>query len=135
LTRSPSRHFKNWHLNYWYSLDSLKNDISTCQESLDTLKSQVLTRPIKTLKFQFFTRPPSRVLILTVQKLTSQLSKSLDSLKNDVSICWEALLKYFFGLPCSATLIFIIFLCVIASIAYIHPGVQTHDLLIMSHLP
>ncbi len=46
---------------------------------------------------------------------------------------------FFFGVPHSATFIFIIFLYVIASIAYIHPvygaGVQTHDLLIVSHLP
>jgi hypothetical protein len=45
----------------------------------------------------------------------------------------------FFGVPHSATFIFVIFLYVIASIAYIHPvysaGVRTHDLLIMSRLP
>ena len=39
----------------------------------------------------------------------------------------------------SATFIFVIFLYVIASIAYIHPvygaGVRTHDLLIVSRLP
>jgi hypothetical protein len=47
--------------------------------------------------------------------------------------------KIFFGVPHSATCMFIIFLYVIASIAYIHPvygaGVQTHNLLIVSHLP
>ncbi len=47
--------------------------------------------------------------------------------------------KYFFGVPHSATLIFVIYLYVIASIAYIHPvygaGVRTHDLLIVSRLP
>ncbi len=47
--------------------------------------------------------------------------------------------KYFFGVPHSATFIFVIFLYVIASIAYIHPvygaGVRTHDLLIVSRLP
>jgi hypothetical protein len=41
--------------------------------------------------------------------------------------------------PHSATFIFVIFLYVIASIAYIHPvygaGVRTHDLLIVSRLP
>jgi hypothetical protein len=41
--------------------------------------------------------------------------------------------------PHSATFIFIIFLYVIASIAYIHPvygaRVRTHDLLIVSRLP
>jgi hypothetical protein len=46
---------------------------------------------------------------------------------------------FFFGVPHSATFIFIIFVYVIASIAYIHPvngvGVQTHNLLIMSPLP
>ena len=45
----------------------------------------------------------------------------------------------FFGVPHWATFIFVIFMYVIASIAYIHPvygiGVQTHDLLIMSPLP
>ncbi len=45
----------------------------------------------------------------------------------------------FFGVPHSASFIFVIFLYVIASIAYIPPvygaGVQTHDLLILSHLP
>jgi hypothetical protein len=48
-------------------------------------------------------------------------------------------LQYFFGALHSATFIFIIFVYVIASIAYIHPvygaGVQTHDLSIMSRLP
>ena len=50
-------------------------------------------------------------------------------------------LKYFFGVPHSATFIFVIFVYVyvIAGIAYIHPvygdGVWTHDLLIMSRLP
>ncbi len=42
-------------------------------------------------------------------------------------------------MPHLATFIFIIFLYVIASMAYIHPvysaGVQTHNLLIMSRLP
>ncbi len=45
----------------------------------------------------------------------------------------------FFGVPHLATFIFVIFLYVIASIAYIDPvygaGVRTHDLLIVSHLP
>ncbi len=48
-------------------------------------------------------------------------------------------LNIFFGVPHSATFIFVIFLYVIASIAYIHPvygaGVRTHDLLIVSRLP
>ncbi len=48
-------------------------------------------------------------------------------------------LKYFFGVPHLATFIFVIFVHVIASIAYIHPvygaGFQTHDLLIRSPLP
>jgi hypothetical protein len=48
-------------------------------------------------------------------------------------------LKYFFGVPHSATFIFVIFVYVIDSIAYIHPvygvGVRTHNLLIMSPLP
>ena len=56
---------------------------------------------------------------------------------------WQILsycfLNIFFGVPHLATFIFIIFLYVIASIAYIHPvygaGVQTHDLLIVSRLP
>jgi hypothetical protein len=46
---------------------------------------------------------------------------------------------FFFGVPHLATFIFVIFLYVIASIAYIHPvygaGVRTHDLLIVSRLP
>jgi hypothetical protein len=48
-------------------------------------------------------------------------------------------LNIFFGVPHLATFIFVIFLYVIASIAYIDPvygaGVRTHDLLIVSHLP
>ncbi len=55
-------------------------------------------------------------------------------------VCVFFLLKnFFFGVPHSATFIFVIFLYVIASIAYIHPvygaGVRTHDLLIVSRLP
>jgi hypothetical protein len=53
----------------------------------------------------------------------------------------HVLKKYFFGVPHSATFIFVIFgvFYVIASITYIHAvygaGVRTHDLLIMSPLP
>jgi len=55
------------------------------------------------------------------------------------SVCVIVFLNIFFGVPYSATISFVIFVCVIASIAYIHPvygaGVRTHNLLIMSPLP
>jgi hypothetical protein len=55
-----------------------------------------------------------------------------------IKVVFFLFFKYFFGVPCSATFIFDIFVYVIASIAYIHPvygvRIQTHDLLIMSRL-
>jgi hypothetical protein len=58
--------------------------------------------------------------------------------KIDVIVA-DVFLNIFFGVPHLATFIFVIFVFVIASIAYIHPvycvTVQSHDLLIMSPLP
>jgi hypothetical protein len=48
------------------------------------------------------------------------------------------IIKIFFGVPYSATFYFVIFVYLIASIAYIHPvysaEVRTHDLLIISQM-
>ncbi len=65
---SRSRQFKNGHLD--------------CRESLNALKSQVLT----VLKSRFLSRSRSRLSISTVQKGTSQLSK--------VSTVWKMMSRY-----------------------------------------
>jgi len=83
---------------------------------------------------------------------TSIISFTTLSLSSTSTICWWQFcwrfnlhfrqiffFKSFFGVPHLATFIFVIFVYVKASIAYIHPaygaGVWTHDLLIMNPLP
>jgi hypothetical protein len=80
-------------------------------------------------------------LILIYQSISINWTSFVEKLTKSmlIEIIIIIIIFFFFGVPHSATFIFVIFLYVIASIAYIHPvygaGVRTHDLLNVSRLP